>query len=415
MRKTALKILIAYEKEKSYINLLLKDFLKNIPDGRDRAFVTEAVYGVVRYKRYLDCKISGFSKTKINKLSAQLLNILRLGLYQLYFMDKTPPFAVINESVKLAEKFCYKSKGIVNAVLRNAANGNKEESTEMPFSVKYSFPDEIYSLIKEQYNERAEEILASLNRKKPTVIRKNPLKATQFDGGLFQNAGGYLIAPQFNPSDSDLWKNGCISVQSMASQAAVEVLTPREGEKILDACAAPGGKTAYIGEIMRNTGEITACEPHSHRCGLIEKNLKRCGVTNVKIINADASEISYPEYFDRIIVDAPCSGLGVIGNKPDIKWKKVDFGELVGLQYKILENCAKCLKKGGTLVYCTCTINKNENINQVNRFLNQNQEFSRVPFSAVIDGTPYGENGYAEIMPSENGIGFFIAKLTRQI
>jgi 16S rRNA (cytosine967-C5)-methyltransferase len=418
MRKIVLKILNEYEKEKAFINLLLKTELKDDLDSRDKGFITEIVYGVVRNKRFLDYKISKYSKTKVNKLSIPLLNILRIGFYQIYFMDKVPEFAIINESVKLAEKFCYKSKEMVNAILRN---GIVKTDENMPIAVRYSFPDQLYNLILEQYGDKTSQILESLNEKKPIVLRVNTLKTTideiltyltDLDYKVFDNY--IIINSSFNPSNSEPFQKGLISIQSISSQMAVKVLDPKENEKILDACSAPGGKTVYISELMKNTGEVTACEIYKHRCELIQNNLKRCGITNCKIINEDIRKLAESsEKFDRILIDAPCSGLGVIGGKPDIKWQKFDFDELVLLQKEIIFSCSRNLKDDGTLVYSTCTINKDENINQINSFLQENKNFRLRPFNISIDGVTYGENGYAEILPSKNSIGFFVAKIQK--
>jgi len=415
MRKISLKILIEYETKNSFINLLLKEYLKPDSDARDRGFITEIVYGVVRNRRYLDYRISKLSNTRLKKLSLPLITILRMGFYQLDFMDKVPDFAVINESVRLAEKFCYKSKGMVNGILRNALNSKKPDN--LPMAVKYSFTDEIYNLISEQYHDKTEDILAALNKKKPVVIRPNTLKMSIDE--LYSNfpdavkKQNYIILESLNLSDNKLFSDGFFSVQSISSQAAVNVLDPMENENILDTCSAPGGKTVYIAEKMKNTGKITAVEFYKHRCELITKNLERCGIINTEILNADAGNIDFKEKFDKILIDAPCSGLGTIGGKPDIKWQDFDFPELIKVQYKILENAAKQIKKDGILVYSTCTINKNENICQVEKFLSDNKNFDYCPFEICIEGELVGKTGYAEILPTDNNVGFFIARLKR--
>ena len=418
--KIALKILNEYEKEKSFVNLLLKDGLKSDLDGRDKGFITELVYGVVRNKRFLDHKISNDSKTKVNKLTIPLLNILRMGFYQFYFMDKVPDFAVINESVKLAEKFCFKSKGMVNAILRKAAARTAET---LPPAIEFSFPDKLYHLIFKQYGEKTAEILKNLNEKKPVVLRVNTLKISVDE--VLKQLTDYSLADDciilnsvFNPKENPLFQNGFVSIQSVSSQMAVRVLDPRENETILDACSAPGGKTVYIAEKMNNTGELTACELHSHRCALIENNLKRCGIVNCKTVNADviafAKECEKNAVsFNRILIDVPCSGLGVVGGKPDIKWQEFDFEQLISLQREMLQHCSRILKTGGTLVYSTCTINQEENIDQINHFLQQNKNYKPVPFGISIEGTAYGESGTAQILPGKNSIGFFIAKLQK--
>ena len=414
-RKIALKILMEYETKNGFLNLLLKEYLKPDLDARDRGLITEIVYGVVRNRRYLDFRISSFSNTKLKKLSVPLISILRMGFYQFDFMDKVPEFAVINECVKLAEKFCFKSKGIVNGVLRNAINAPKPDN--LPLAVKYSFSDEIFNLISEQYGDKIEAILDTLNKKRATVIRPNTLKITldelfslHFPDALKKS--DCLIPDSLNLSEkNELFSDGYFSVQSISSQAAVKVLDPQENEKILDACSAPGGKTVYIAEKMKNTGEITALEFHRHRCELVKKNLSRCGIENAEVINDDAITVSFKQKFDRILIDAPCSGLGTIGGKPDIKWQSFDFDGLVSVQYKILENVSKSLKTGGILIYSTCTINKNENICQIEKFLSEHKNFALEPFQIDIEGEIYGKNGYAEILPTESNVGFFIARL----
>ena len=411
-RKIALLILNEYESEKTYLNLALKNGLSKLKEGR--SFVTELVYGVVRYKRFLDEKISRYSTTKLKKLSIPVKNILRIGFYQIYFMDKIPDFAIINESVKLSEKYAYKSKSLVNAVLRKGVLKTEEE---FPLSVRESFPDEVCQLIEVQYGGQTEEILHLLNQKVPPVLRYNHLRyqdvsqaaqklenATVFEDALLPNVQGNLIP---------LIENGDFTVQSLSSQMAVRVLEPKPGERVLDCCSAPGGKTAFIGELMKNQGELVACELHPHRCELVKKNLDRCGISIGVVQQADATSVSFQEKFDKILADVPCSGLGVIGSKPDIKWRDFQFAQLTALQAEILENISQYLKKDGTLIYSTCTINRQENEYQIERFLAKHPEFSPEPFSIKIQEKTYGEHGMAGILPNGMTIGFFIAKLRK--
>lgn len=402
----------AYEKEGAYLNLLLKDRLYN---AENKGLITEIVYGVVRNRLFLDKKISEYSSVKLKKLSLNVLIILRIAFYEIYFTDSIPDYAIINESVKLAKKYAYKSSGFVNGILRKAVNITE---SDYPENIKYSFPDYIYLKIKEQYGEKSREIFEELNKKKSSAIRPNELKITKselkalLDEECFEENGRLFIKGSVK---SEFFSEGLFSVSGIASQGAVEALSPKEGEKILDCCAAPGGKTAYIAELMKNTGNITATELHLHRCELIKENLKRLGITNTEVVNADASvkNNEFIEKFDRVICDVPCSGWGVIGNKPDIKWQEINIEELKALQKKILENAGCYLKEGGTLVYSTCTLNKEENAEITAEFLEKNKNFKKIPFKITLDGIVYGEKGEAEILPYKNTSGFYICKMKK--
>ncbi len=411
-RKTALLILNEYEEQQTFLNLALKNGLSKLAEGR--AFVTELVYGVVRYRRFLDEIINRFSTTKVKKLSIPVKNILRMGFYQYHFMDKVPDFAIVNESVKLTAKFAYKSKGLVNAVLRK---GLVEPPKDMSVAVRESFPDEVYELLLSQYGEKTEQLLCDLNRKVPAALRYNHQRFSSLEEAkkLLPDCDTYgdVLLPNKADNLSQLIENGDFTVQSVSSQWAVKVLEPQSGERILDCCAAPGGKTAYIGELMQNRGELVATELHTHRCELIEKNLTRCGITIGVVEQADASQKKFLKQFDRVLADVPCSGLGVIGGKPDIKWRDFGFSDLVCLQRNILQNMADAVKSGGVLVYSTCTVNLDENERQIAWFLKEHPEFSLEPFQMELGDATYGENGMAQILPNGVTIGFFIAKLRK--
>ena len=411
-RKIALLILNEYESNQTYLNLALKSGLLKLKEGRN--FVTELVYGVVRYRRFLDEKISQYSSVKLKKLSVSVKNILRIGFYQIYFMDKVPPFAILNESVKLTEKFSYKSKGFVNAILRKGLEKTEEA---LPIYIKESVSDELYELISSQYREQTESILRYLNHKIPAMLRYHHIRYPDAKAAAQKLGNAVVLGDALIPRTSgnllSLIESGDFSIQSLSSQMAVRVLAPKEGERILDCCAAPGGKTAYIGELMKNRGEIVACELHPHRCELIEKNLNRCGIEIASVQKADARTVTFPEKFDRILADVPCSGIGVIGSKPDIKWRDFQFDTLIPIQAEILKNVSTYLKKDGILVYATCTINQEENERQIQRFLAENPTFSLEPFSITINDRVYGESGMAQILPNGITIGFFIAKLRK--
>lgn len=410
-RKICYEILYDYEKDSTFLNLLMKDRLKNV---ENKGIITEIVYGVVRNKLFLDKKISECSKIRLKKISLPVLVILRIAFYEMYFLDSIPDYAIINESVNLAKKYAYKSAGFVNGILRKGINKTPDN---YPPNILYSFSEEMYNKIKIQYGEKTSEILKSLNEKKPVAIRINRLKTDEDTLSrkldLIKKDGHIFITGNVN---NEYFKEGLFSVMGISSQMAVEVLAPQKNEEILDCCSAPGGKTAYIGEILENTGHITAMELHPHRCTLIEENLKRLGITNTEVKNHDATEFisDYSRKFNRVLCDVPCSGWGVIGSKPDIKWQNTDINELIEIQKKILKTASNYVKTGGVLVYSTCTINKEENKDIVDDFLEKNQDFKKEEFSISIDSVEYGEDGTAQIMPSENATGFYIAKLIRQ-
>lgn len=330
-------------------------------------------------------------------------------------MDSIPDYAIINESVNLAKKYAYKSSSFINGILRKAVIKNDKD---YPDNIKYSFPDLIYNKIKEQYGEDAKTIFSNLNEKKASAIRPNRLKITQNDlknllgDEIYSENGRLFIKGNIN---NEHFKNGLFSVSGIASQATVEVLAPKKDEKILDMCSAPGGKTAYIAEIMENTGKIIATEIHSHRCELIKENLKRLGIKNTEVVCHDASVIKdeFLNSFDRVLCDVPCSGWGVIGNKPDIKWQSEDIEELKEIQRKILETASAYVKEGGILVYSTCTLNKEENEEAIKSFLKKHNDFEKVSFSIELDKISYGQDGEAKIMPYKNTSGFYICKMRK--
>ncbi len=419
-RRACFDILLKYEKEKTFLNLLLKE---SMSEKNNTGFITEIVYGVVRYKRFLDYKIEKYSSIKLKKISPSVLVILRMGLYQLYFMDSVPDFALINESVKLCEKVQFKSKGYVNAVLRKAVSEKeKEEEKEKNISweIKYSFSDEMFLKIKKQYRDKTEQILKNLNEKKPTAIRINSIKTNKeeflknINSESIYEKNGYLFLK--GSIDKKLYDEGAYTVQSISSQLAVKVLSPLKNENIIDMCCAPGGKTAFMAELMENTGHISAFELYEHRAELTRKNLERMNVKNADVFVSDATEFDekYEHTADKILCDVPCSGWGVIGGKPDIKWHNEDLEVLYEVQKKILSNASEYVKKGGIIVYSTCTINKDENENIINEFLKENKNFELSSFCVNDDKGEIKSDGMLSILPDETKIGFFIAKLHRK-
>jgi len=437
-REISLKILLDVENEEAYSNLLLNSKLNNVElSDIDKAFITKLVYGVITYKRTLDYIISKLSKVKIKKISKPILNILRLGIYQVYYLDKIPNSATVNESVKLAKKYGHQaSANFVNALLRNVTNKDKHEffkdikNEKEELAIYYSYPDWIVELYVKQYGlERTKTILKVNEKELIDCIRVNTLKTTRDE--LLQALGNYSVEKGrvediIYTKDikkllvSEYFKNGLFTVQDEAPALVGHIIDPKENEEILDICAAPGGKTTHLAQLANDKAKITAFELHEHRCKLIKDLCIRLGVNSIKVEQKDATifDENLVEKFDKIVVDVPCSGLGVIRRKPDIKWNTTeeDAKNLKEIQYKILTNASKYLKKGGILVYSTCTNNFDENEGIVNGFLDKNKEFQianiyNIPQDFMED---VYNDGMLELLPDKNGCdGFFICKLTK--
>ena len=393
-RKTAVSILLKIEKDGAYSNLAVGNFLKEAElESLDRAFVSALVYGVLDRKITLDAVLSKFMKTPIKKTAPFTLQVLRTALYQIMFMDKIPESAAVNEAVKLIKKSKEsRNAGFVNAVLRSVLREEnllpQGESVE-DLSIRFSCPLWIVKSFVEDYGkENAISLLKESLKAPPVTLRVNTLKTdTDQLKAEFEKAGiavhegetekSLIFDKGFDIPTSELYKNGLFHAQDEASQRAVKVLEPKKGERVLDLCAAPGGKSFTMAEMMENTGEIVSCDLYESRVKLIREGAKRLGIDIIKTFVSDASVYNGElGLFDAILCDVPCSGLGVIRRKPDIKYKPVeDFSELEEIQYSILTNAVKYLKKGGRILYSTCTLRSAENEKLVFRFLKEYNNF----------------------------------------
>ncbi len=418
-REVALLALYEIEYGGAYSNMAVKDALKKLDDSRDKGLVTQLVYGVVRRKLTLDYIISKYSKVKIKKLSKYVLLILRMGVYQLYFTDKIPESAAVNESVKLAKKYSGKSSGFVNGILHSVIRG--KETLEYPkdkieyLSVKYSFPEEIVELLWD--TGFCEELLESLNDEPETTVRVSALKKEELETPMEASPiySGARILKGTDIAENPDYREGRIIPQDIAAMMASIALSPKSGETVIDMCAAPGGKTTHLAELMENKGKVYAFDIHPHKIEIIKKNAERMGISIIDAKLGDGCRLQeeFLEKADKVLCDVPCSGLGIIRRKPDIKWNKDDIEELPEIQYKILENAAKYLKVGGELVYSTCTILKRENEDVINRFLEENKKFELSEIT--LPGKLQRENkGYITLYPNIDGTdGFFISKIKR--
>lgn len=413
-RETAMKVIYDVEFNGAYSNMALKKALNQGLEKCDKTLVTALVYGVIDKKTTLDYIISKFSKLKLKKISKYILIILRMGIYQIMFMDKIPDSAAVNESVKLAKKYGHgASAGFVNGVLRNVSKTDivyPEDKTEY-LSVRYSFPTWICEKwINDFGYDFTEKMMAAFSEPSKLTVRPNTLRITAeklCERLTEQNVeilehSGYIICQGFDISNDSLYKQGYYTVQDAAAMQAAKVLSPKSGDTVIDMCAAPGGKTTHMAELMSNKGKIYAFDVHEHKMELIKKNAQRLGITIIEPHLSDGTVFNnkYMEIADKVLCDVPCSGMGIIRRKPEIKWNREENSNLPQIQRKILENASKYLKCGGEIVYSTCTVEKEENEMITGEFLKENPGFEKM----------YEKTFYPHIDDTD---GFYICKMRR--
>lgn len=427
-RELAVKTLYKIEEDNGYSNLVLDEYLQKERENlnvKDINLISEIVYGTVSWKLTIDTILQKHSNIKINKISKWVKLILRIGIYQIVFLDKIPKSAAVNESVNLCKKYGYKSVGFVNAILRKVDKSDYEELKNIKdnrerISKMYSMPEWVVEKLVNQYGvTKTEEICINSNLRPIITIRVNTLKNTleELKEKLDKREIMWEDAktPNFlhlknikNVSNLDLFKEGFFTIQDEGAGKIGLVLDPKQEETVLDACSAPGGKTTHLAELMGNKGQILAWDIHSHRVELVEENAKRLGISIIRANKKDACEYdeNYENKFDKILLDVPCMGLGVFKRKPDIKWQKnkEDIAEIAKVQENILQVCSKYLKKGGELVYSTCSILKEENEDIIEKFLEVEKSGTKIHFEVI-----YKTN----ILPDVKTDGFFICKLRK--
>lgn len=438
-REVALKILYEIDKEKAYSNIALDKELnksKNKLKEKDIGLISEIVYGTTTWKLTIDEIIKKYSKIKLKKYSLWILNILRMGIYQIVFLDKIPKSAAVNECVKLCKKYGPKSAGLVNAILRKVEKTDYDEFSNIDNSISrisklYSMPEWIVEKLLKEYDANiTEEICKNSNIKPKISIRVNTLKTTKEnlikklkEKDILLEEGSlndFIVIERLkNIENLQEFKDGLFTIQDESAALPPIILDPKQGDSILDACSAPGGKTTYMAELMKNQGEILAWDLHQHRTKLVDQNAKRLGIKIIKTEEADSSKINEKliEKFDKVLLDVPCMGLGVIKRKPDIKWQREeeDIISIDQLQYSMLNTCCKYLKIGGVLVYSTCSILKEENENIIEKFLKNNPDFEIAKYRNDIQYNKYlVENKYVKILTNSLNDGFFICKLIRK-
>ncbi len=417
-RESALRALYDIEVSGAYTNAALKKALSAEEfSGADKGLLTEIVYGVTANKTALDYIISQYSKLRIKKLSPWVLIILRMGIFQIHYMDKIPHSAACNESVKLAKKYSHSSgAGFVNGVLRSVVRDKdkfefpKSGDETRDLSLEFSYPEWITNeLVREYGLNRTRELYEENQKPHGTFIRINTLKTTceelikiLKDEGICCEkvdclSNALLVMGSLNIEASKAYKSGLFSLQNLSSQKTVQVLDPKPDEFVIDMCAAPGGKSCASAERMENKGKILSFDVFDHKVKLIEAAANRLGIEIIEAGLGDATVLNEEliEKADRVLADVPCSGLGVIHKKPDIKWsrKEEDISELSVIQRQILENAAAYVKAGGVLVYSTCTILPQENRQIVDAFLEKHSEYEKVSEEQFLTGA-MGESGF---------------------
>lgn len=441
-RELALKILSRIQNEGAYSTLAVKKALDDKNERKDSGFIRELVYGVLENQRMIDEIIKESSSVRIRKIHPIILIILRTAIYQLLFMDTVPESAVVNEAVNLAKKYGHKGTiGFVNGLLRGISSkkpyfkSDDFMSGENELGIRYSHPDFIVELWRNQYGlEFTKELLIANNSVPPFTIRTNTLKISTNDLISILHAEGFETELGKYAKDCVIIKNprsmtrlkaygeGLFTIQDEASMMVTEVLNPQADSLILDVCSAPGGKTTHIAQWIGDKGKIIARDIYPHKIKLIEELIVRLGIKSIKLELWDAIEPDdkLKQSVDYCLVDAPCSGLGLIRRKPDIKWTRTmdELMELSILQASILKTASGYVKPGGTLVYSTCTINRQENLDVITDFLEKNADFRLEPIE-LTNGNQISitqNNGYLELYPHIHGTdGFFIAKLVRRI
>jgi len=444
-RQIAVRILTRIEKEGAYANLLLRSYLAGLDDGRERNLTTALVYGVLKNKLLLDYVLRKHLTKPMSALPVEVRQVLRTAALQILFMDKIPAPIAINEAVNTVKYFHKSYAALVNKILRQTAetgwNFNWPDKTKEPLrylAVKYSHPEWLVKRWLKRFGlEETEELLAANNTPSDTCIRVNTLKITSTE--LIQKLeerGIEAVKSSKLPDalyiknygaleDLDLFREGYFTVQDASSQLAAYLLNPQAGERVLDVCSAPGGKTTYFAQLMDNSGEIVAVDIYPQKLELVNQLAGRLGINIIKTIQTDARELEQIQgQFDKVLVDAPCSGLGVLRRRADLRWQKREdeIQKLPELQLAILLSAAEKVAPGGELLYSTCTTEPEENFEVAKAFRRERPDFSAVDLSEALPFKVTEERdlrqlkkGVWQILPHLHDMdGFFIAKMKRK-
>ncbi len=433
-RKIAVEILYNILKKKHSYSDEMTDLRKSDLElsNLDIRFISEIVTGVLRNLEYIDFLVSASSDIKLNKISPYVLSVLRVGVYQIIFMDKVPHSAAVNESVKIIKKSSnYRLAGFVNAVLRKSIANGLVLSNNEDLSTRYSCPEWIVKLWSEQV-EDVENLLKCMNQKPDIILRANTCKISARELIDMLNKDGWICelynSPLFAEIDylirvkkvgteiesTKAYKDGLFYIQDPAASYVGHILRPEPNSVVLDMCASPGGKTTHFAQIMNGTGKVYAFDVSDGKIARINQNAKRLGFSSIIAMKNDSSvnNPSFNNTADYVVVDAPCSGLGIIRKKPDIKYlrNKEDISGLAKISMSILNSSAPYLKKGGTLVFSTCTTTYEENEKVLFDFLDMHKEFKLKKISCTKEN-----DGYMTLFPHKDDCdGFFISLMTKE-
>lgn len=451
IRELILEILMKVEKQNAYLNILMQYYFDYYPlKKEDKALVQEITYGVTRFRKKLDWIIKQSLTKQGKKLPLDINNILRIGIYQIFYLDKIPDYAIVNESVNLAKKSKYfQYSNLVNAILRKIIRKpndiywpNINKNPVKYISEYFSFPEWLINMWIKRYGlNLCINICQIMNKKPPTILRINPLRTNMpelqkklsnlmvsFKEGQYLPFESLILEEFVDITVFEIFKSGFFSIQDESSSLVSRLLDPLPGELIIDMCSGPGGKTTHLAQLMKNQGEIIAFEKNKKRLNMVKSEARRLGISNIKYLLQDSTIFcaNFFEKADKVLVDAPCSGTGVIRKKPDIKWKNLNDRQLQifnNLQMEILNVASKYLRPGGKLVYSTCSIEREENDCIINKFLKNNTGFTIQETSSFVK--KYGVVKYntgikqaIQLLPGysgENIDGFYMAKIMKKM
>ncbi len=435
-RSAAYRSLILCERDKKYSNLEIDSSIRRFGlEGAEKGLYTTLVYGVTERLITLDYIIAKLSSKPVSSLDGQVITLLRLGLYQIIYLDRIPDSAAVNETVELAKKEVPRAASFVNAVLRGFLRTMDAKNLPYPdksdvleyLSARYSLGKEVVRMLTDSCA-NTEAILEAFQTQPSVTLRVNTLKTTVNElislladknieavPTTYSSVGVKLVKKSVPAEISELISKGYVYIQDEASQIASLAADPAPGSTVLDICACPGGKSFGAAILMENKGEVRSFDLHKNKLSLVSSGAARLGISIISVAekNGAVRDEALIEAADTVICDVPCSGLGVIAKKPEIRYKsRSEMERLPEIQYSILKNASDYVKHGGVLCYSTCTLNKKENEEVVRRFLAQTDEYTAEDFSV---GTLASENGMLTLLPNIHGTdGFFIAKLRRK-